>query len=235
MHKKQKELRLRNLLEGPVDLAERLDEIKKEEQVEKNSDKPEEGNTAVDATPVEQPESLASQNPNGESTNAKLSKTVVEEDDVKVEQPKDEEPEEDTKDKERSVEKHLEKPGDAITDELAEEVQEEPKDATEGVMDSIKTAEEPAAAETLATKTAGILADLAVNGPGFEPNTSWCKWTRAKNVLPYEEEELCGEKWNPREVSNENGTPSSSSISEKEEDSTKTGDSISDFSPDTVP
>ncbi|VUZ53442.1 unnamed protein product, partial [Hymenolepis diminuta] len=141
----QKELRLRNLLEGPVDLAERLDEIKKEEQVEKNSDKPEEGNTAVDATPVEQPESLASQNPNGETIEfcPELLKCLKAcSDNTFATKP-------DTKDKERSVEKHLEKPGDAITDELAEEVQEEPKDATEGVMDSIKTAEEPAAAETV--------------------------------------------------------------------------------------
>lgn len=68
----------------------------------------------------------------------------------------------------------------------------------------------------LATETAGVLAGLAVNGPGFEPNAPWRKWIRAKNVLSYEEEELRGEKWNPREVNDENETVSSSSISEKE-------------------
>ncbi|KAM3188076.1 hypothetical protein ACTXT7_001029 [Hymenolepis weldensis] len=66
----------------------------------------------------------------------------------------------------------------------------------------------------IADKNAGVLAGLAVNGPRFEPNAPWCKLTRAKNVPPYEEEELLGEKWNPWEVNDENETVSSRSISE---------------------
>lgn len=88
------------------------DETKKDKQAEeKNPNKPEEENTAEDATPVERPESLVLQNPNGKSTNAKLSEnevnptkqpmegnpektTIVEKDDVNVEQPEDEKPKE---------------------------------------------------------------------------------------------------------------------------------------------
>ncbi|KAM3188074.1 hypothetical protein ACTXT7_001027 [Hymenolepis weldensis] len=50
---------------------------------------------------------------------------------------------------EASVEKYLEKPCNAITNKPAEEVTEEPEDAIEEVTDSIKTAKEPAAAETV--------------------------------------------------------------------------------------
>lgn len=52
--------------EDPVDPAEKPDEIKKDKQAkEKNSDKPEEGNTVGDATLVEQSESLVLQNQMG--------------------------------------------------------------------------------------------------------------------------------------------------------------------------
>ncbi|KAM3172213.1 hypothetical protein ACTXT7_015008 [Hymenolepis weldensis] len=68
----------------------------------------------------------------------------------------------------------------------------------------------------LATKTARVLAGLAVHGRRFEPDGPWYEWARADNLLPTEEEELRGGKWNSQEDNDENETASSSSDSEEE-------------------